>query len=121
MQAVVLSTAGLASSDTTAVLPKFVAVSVNGSGNNTLVAAVTGKKIRVLSGHLTMSGTAVTWTFQSGAGGTGLTGALAVAQNGSISFPFSPVGHFETAAGSLLNLSLSGAQLVTGYVVYIEV
>lgn len=121
MQPVMVSTSALSVNDTTPVLPKFVAVSCNTNGNNTLVAAVAGKKLRVLGGHLTMSGTAVTWTFQSGAGGTNLTGALAVPQNTGISFPFSPVGHFETAAGALLNLSLSGAQLVTGYLVYIEV
>ena len=46
------------------------------SGNNTLVAAVTGKKIRVLALTATMTGTAVTIRFEDGAGGTALTGQM---------------------------------------------
>lgn len=122
MQAVTLATSTISGTDGTALLPKFASVSVAGSGNNTLVAAVTGKKIRVLSMHLTMSGTTVTWAFQTGAGGTALTGTMGpIAQGQTVVWPFSPLGHMETAAGALLNLSLSGAQAVTGSLVYIEV
>ena len=112
----------MAVSDDVDVLPKFASIAVAGNGNNTLVAAVTGKKIRVLSMTLTMSGTTVTWAFQSGAGGTALTGTMGpIAQGQTVVWPFSPVGHFETAAATLLNLSLSGAQAVAGSLVYIEV
>lgn len=122
MQAAELSTSSIAISDTAHALPKFASVSAAGIGDNTLVAAVTGKRIRVLSMTLTMSGTTVTWAFQSGAGGTALTGTMGpIAQGTTVVWPFSPLGHFQTAASTLLNLSLSGAQAVTGSLVYIEV
>lgn len=102
-------------------VPKFAVIAAAGNGDNTLVAAVTGKKIRVLAGSLTMTGTAVTIRFESGAGGTALTGQMTPLQGTTIELPFSPVGHFETAAGALLNLELGGAQSVAGWLVYIEV
>lgn len=100
--------------------PLFVSVAVASSGDNSVVTGVTGKKVRVLGGHLTMVGTAVTIQFKSdtGGGATALTGAMAVAQNGSIPLPFNPFGHFETAKAKDLNISLSGAQSVTGFLVY---
>lgn len=105
----------------TGLVPRFAAVAAASSGDNTLVAAVTGKKIRVLAGSLTMTGTAVTIRFESGAGGTALTGQMTPAQGQTISLPFCPLGHFETAAGALLNLELGGAQAVAGWLVYAEV
>lgn len=101
--------------------PKFVAVDAAGSGDNTLVAAVTGKKIRVLAGSLTMTGTAVTVRFESGAGGAALTGQMTPAQGQTISLPYCPLGHFETAVSALLNLELGGAQSVDGWLVYVLV
>lgn len=101
--------------------PKFAAIAAAGSGDNTLVAAVTGKKIRVLAFHLTMTGTAVTIRFESAAGGTALTGQMTPLQGTSIDAPFCQLGHFETAASALLNLELGGAQAVAGWLVYVEV
>jgi hypothetical protein len=92
-----------------------------GSGDNTLVAAVTGKKIRVLQCMLVMTGTAVTIRFESGAGGTALTGQMQPSQGGGFVLPFSPVGWFETAASTLLNLELGGAQSADGVLAYVEV
>lgn len=100
---------------------KFAAVDAATSGDNTVVAAVAGKKIRVIAGSLTMTGTAVTIRFESGAGGTALTGQMTPAQGQTISLPYCPVGHFETAAGSLLNMELGGAQSVDGWIVFQEV
>lgn len=121
MQAVVLASSSLCTSDAVPLLPKFAVVAAASSGDNTLVSAVTGKKIRVVAGHLTMTGTAVTIRFESGAGGTALTGLMTPLQGTSIDLPFSPVGHFETAASTLLNLELGGAQAVAGWIVYVEV
>ena len=120
MLAVALS--GVSAGDDLPLLPKFASISAAGIGDNTLVAAVTGKRIRVLSMSLTMSGTTVTWAVQSGAAGTALTGTMGpIAQGVTVVWPFSPIGHFQTAASTLLNLSLSGAQAVTGSLVYVEV
>lgn len=120
MQSVALVTSTVFNGDTP-LLPKFAAVDVAGNGNNTLVAAVTGKKIRVLAFFGVMTGTAVTIRFQSGAGGTALTGQMQPSQGGGFVLPFCPVGWFETAASALLNLELGGAQSVDGCLVYVEV
>lgn len=88
--------------------------------NNTIVAAVTSKKIRVTSLFM-VAGGAVTARFQSGAGGTALTGQMVMAANGVLSLPHNPAGWFETAAGQLLNLELSAAVSVDGALNYVEV
>lgn len=106
---------------TTPLAVKYASVDAATSGNNTLVSAVTGKKIRVVAAFLTMTGTAVTIRFESGADGTALTGQMTPTQGATFVLPFNPVGWFETAAGSLLNLELGGAQSVDGCVVYVEV
>jgi hypothetical protein len=104
-----------------AVTPKYAAIAASTSGNNTLVAAVTGKKIRVLAYNLMGNG-AVNAKFQSGAGGTDLTGLKYVAAaGGGICAPYNPVGWFETGSNTLLNLNLSAAVAVGGEIVYVEV
>jgi hypothetical protein len=104
----------------TALTPKFAVIDVAGSGDNTLVAAVTDKKIRVVSLFIVASAV-VTARFESGAGGTALTGQMILAENGGFSLPFNPVGWFQTAASTLLNLELSGAVSVDGCLTYVEV
>ena len=101
-------------------LVKRAAIDAASSGNNTLVAAVTGKKIRVLALAITMTGTAVTIRFEDGAGGTALTGQMQPTQGQTVTLPFNPVGWFETSATTLLNLELGGAQSVDGVLLYIE-
>lgn len=100
--------------------PIFATISASSSGNNTIVSAVTGKKIRVLQMDLMSNGT-VNTKFQSGASGTDLTGLSYLIANTGIVRPFSPYGWFETAASTLLNLNLSGAVAVGGSLLYIEV
>lgn len=105
---------------TTALTPKFAVIDAAASGDNTILAAVTSKKIRVLSLFLVAAG-AVNVRFESGASGTALTGQMNLAANGGFVLPFNPVGWFETAAGVLLNLELSGAVSVDGSFCYVEV
>lgn len=103
------------------VTPKFASISASSSGDNTIVAAVTSKKIRVLAYNLMGAG-AVNARWQTAAAGAYLTGLKYIAAaGGGICAPFNPVGWFETVAGDLLNLELSGAVAVGGEVVYIEV
>lgn len=107
--------------------PKFAAISLTATG--TIVAAVAGKKIRVLALALTFDTLTgdETYIFKSGAGGTALTGALGDASGvgpAVVPFllPFSPVGWFETVAGELLELALTGTTpFVNGCLVYVEV
>lgn len=95
----------------------FAVIDVASSGDNTLVAAVSGKKIRVHSLFLISAGT-VTVRFESGASGTALTGQMSLVANGGFSLPYNPEGWFETAAGSLLNAELSSAVSVDGALSY---
>lgn len=99
-------------------------ISASSSGNNTIVSAVTGKMIWVIKCVLISNGS-VNVKFQSGAGGTDVTGLFYLAANtgfamnadsGNIINPW-----FKTAAGALLNLNLSGATAVGGVLSYIEV
>lgn len=94
-----------------------LSVSVASTGNNTLLAASTGYKIRVLSYTLVAAST-VTIAFQSGAGGTALTGTMTLIAGVPLVVPFQREGHFETAVSALLNLSLGGNVQVSGHLTY---
>jgi len=103
---------------TTSTTPVFASVDVASSGDNTLVAAQgASNKIRVYSCVLVASA-AVTVRFESGAGGTALTGQMQLAANSGFVLPFNPLGWFETAGNALLNLELSGAISVDGCLTY---
>lgn len=104
----------------TALTPKFAIIDAASSGDNTLVASVSSKKIRVLALFMVSAGT-VNVRFESGAAGTALTGQMNLIANSGFTLPFNPVGWFETAATTLLNLELSGAVSVDGALVYVEV
>lgn len=101
---------------------KSAPIAVSSSGDNTIVTAVAGKKIRVL-GYVLVANAAVNTKWKSGAG-TDKTGLLYNAANGGVSAPVvgdpSEVFWFETAAGEALVLNLSGAVAVGGHVVYLE-
>lgn len=100
---------------------QYASISVTAAGDNTVVAAVAGRKIRVLGVFLVASGGANTVRFESGAGGTALTGAMDLASDGQFAPGYNPLGWFETAAGALLNLELSAGTLVAGALTYVEV
>lgn len=104
----------------TVVTPKFVAIAASSSGNNTLVAAVVSKKIRILAMWLTSNGS-VNVKVQDGAGGTDKTGLAYLVVNTGFVLPYNPVGWLETTANTLLNLSLSASVAVGGGLVYVEV
>lgn len=106
--------------DTTALTPKFAVIDAASSGDNTLVAAVAAKKIRVLSLFLVAAGDVLA-RFESGAAGTALTGQMDLTANSGFTLPFNPVGWFETGSNTLLNLELDGAVSCDGCLVYVEV
>lgn len=106
---------------TTARTPVFASIAAASSGDNTLVAAQgASNKIRVVSLVLVADG-AVDVRFESGAAGTALTGQMALTTNSGFTLPYNPVGWFETAANTLLNLELSAAVGVNGCLTYIVV
>lgn len=93
------------------------------SGNTTIVAAQTGKIIRVHAYNIVAAGSVVA-KFQSGAGGTDLTGPMSMIVGVSIPAAMQPddiepdACLFQTAAGSLLNLNASGAVQISGHITY---
>lgn len=85
-------------------------------GSADIVAAVSGKKIRVMSVVLVMDG-AGTATWRSG-GTTALSGAMSFAANGGYSVS-SPFGIMQTAKGEKLDIVLTAN--ARGHITYVEV
>jgi hypothetical protein len=106
--------------------PISVPFAVAAAGNNTIVAASTGNKIRVLSYWLQATGGAVNVRWESGTastflvGGTGAGGRVVLVAQQIIQEQ-DPYILFETTAGELLNLNTSGAVAVNGRVTYVLV
>lgn len=96
---------------------RSVAIDAASSGDNTLIDAVAGKQIIVHSFVLVGAGS-VTARFESGAGGTALTGQMTMAAGSVVVAPHNPAGWFRTAKNTLLNLELSGATSVDGVLTY---
>lgn len=104
---------------------KYAAIAAGSSGNNEIVAAVAGKRIRVVGYVLSFSGSVnAKWRSAS----TDLSGLLYGAANTVVSAAPMPkgerggqAGHMETATGEALNLNLSAATAVGGHVAYEEV
>lgn len=117
----VTSAAPLPVETTTTKTVKWAAISAASSGNNTLVAAVAGKKITVL-GYVIVADGAVAAKFTDGAGGTDLTGAMSLAANGGVSARSemnAPM--LQGGTNTALVLNLSAAVGVRGHMTYIEV
>ncbi len=102
----------------------FAPIAAATSGNNTLVAAVAGKKIRVQA-LCVIAGAAGNVYFTSNTGGTvifgGSTNKINLAVNGGFVIPFSPPGWFETAVGEALIMNASSTGPFSGGLVYITI
>lgn len=98
------------------------AIAASASGDNEVVPAMAGTKIRVVGGVKSFGGT-VNAKWKSGAS-TDLTGLYYGILGSQVPLDYGPEGmggmrgHFETAAGEALNLNLSGNVAVGGHVVY---
>lgn len=100
-------------------LPKFAIITATASGDTAVVAAVAGKKIRVLCASVNADA-AVNVRFRSAT--TSISGLRYIAAAGGGSgWSYSPLGRFETASGEALNINLSGTANASGEVTYIEV
>lgn len=93
--------------------PHFKVIDI--AATTDLVAAIAGRKIRILSLFIVAAG-AVTATFKSNT--TNITGAMSMITGVPFSMPYNPVGWGETASGEKLNLTLSGATQVSGWMTY---
>ena len=110
---------GVLYSGTAALTPKFASISASAAGDNTLVAAVPGKKLRVLKYTIVTSGS-VAAKFRSSSG-SDLSGPMTLAANSGVGGAFCPIGLLETIAGDALVLNLSAVVPVAGHLTYVEV
>jgi hypothetical protein len=102
---------------------KAASLDAHDSGDNTIVAAIPGRHVRVVGIKLSVAGD-VTITWKSGLGGT--TTALATAETfkagGGMSDFWGPHGYFfETLEGEALNCYLGGSVQVSGWINYVEI
>lgn len=97
---------------------KYVAIS--NSADVALVAAVTGKKIRVLQ-YTIVSGGTVGLRFTNGSGGAALTGVMPLVANSGVASPYCPVGLFETSITTALWFDVDAAITIYGHLTYQEV
>ena len=81
------------------------------AGTVTVLAAVAGKKIRVLGGLVNAGAAGGTVKFQSKPSGAGadLTGVVTVAANGRLFDRIDPAGYAETVKGEALLAVVTGA------------
>lgn len=107
-------------SGTTALTPKFAAITASASGATTIVAAVGGKRIRVIRWSLSSNGS-VNIKWQSHVTPTDLTGLHYLTQYASAGGAYCPQGIFQTVSGEALDINLSGAIAVGGELTYVEV
>lgn len=91
------------------------------ASDQTIVSAVTGKKIRVVHFDISSSGSAQI-AFRSKPSGTGsyITPTIYLVANTQYPRDYCPVGYFETVADEALAAIVS-TTLVAGYLGYIEV
>lgn len=96
---------------------KFAVIN-QAAGDATVVAAVTGKKIRVMS-YVVTADTANTLVQFESTTSTAISGDMRFPDNGILAANCVPFGCFETAAGELLNVqATTGA--VDGHITYAE-
>lgn len=99
-----------------------VLVAYGSAADYEMVPAVAGKKVRLLAFHATLTGTAPAIRFESGAGGTALSGVFLPLTGTQINLPFNPFGHLESAAGASLSLEVGGTSpSIQGVAMYVYV
>jgi hypothetical protein len=101
---------------------KYVKISASASGDNIVVAAVTGKKIRAYA-YTAVGAAAVGAKWCSDVvGGTqvDISGVMAFDANGGAAPAFDG-GLFETGVGKALVLNLASAVAVGGHIAYAEI
>ena len=111
-------TGSLISADGATYEVKRAFVTTAASGNTAVVAAVTGKKIRVL-GYTLSAVSANNVKFQRGT--TDVIPLHYMGATSTVSVPYDGHGHCETAVTEALNVNLSAATSVSCLVRYIEV
>lgn len=94
-------------------------ISPASSGANTVLAAVTGRRIRILAISLSAA-SAVNAKFQSASGGTDITKLFYMTSGDlNVVLPYNPFGWFQTVAGELLCMDLSSGVSVAIQITYV--
>jgi hypothetical protein len=106
--------------NTAAPTPLFATISASSTGATTVVAAVSGKRIRVMQVVLIVNAP-VNVKFQSHVTPTDITGLFYLAANAGFSSGYSHIGQFQTVSGEALDINLSGSVAVGGYITYVTV
>ena len=112
---------GVLYSGGTPITPKFAPITATSLGSTNLVAAVAGKKIRVLKAIVSYGAQVQAKFVSNGTTPTDLTGLFYGAANAGFGLSYAPVGSVETLAGEPLAINLSAAAPVGGVLTYIEV
>lgn len=100
--------------------PKFVSLTVTASQTDSqVIAAVTSKKLRVISMVNHCAGTGTSLTLESGTA-TRIHKANNGANGGEV-LPFNPLGWFETAAGAALTATTGAGSDTELTITYVEV
>lgn len=86
------------------------------SGDQTILSAISGKKIKVL-GYVLVSDTGTALRWESG-GSTNISGNMTVAANGGVSAAPTEWGWMTTLDGESLVLNVGTASTVGGHVTY---
>lgn len=95
---------------------KYAIINASLLGDNTIVAAVSGMAIRVVSLYAVSSNTN-TLTFQSSTT-TNISGPIDLTSQEKMVLPLNEYGWIETSSGELLNLNLTVANKVAGMLTY---
>lgn len=104
--------------------PKFANATISsGTTDGAIVAAVGGKKIRVLCYTLMAGGTATDATFNTKPAGAGSRISMAhqCGRNGGAAPGYCKVGHFETVSGEGLTMTTSAGSTIEVQITYIEI
>ena len=102
------------------VLPVRLPVNVSGAGDNSLIAALPGKKALLVAG-LFMASATVTVRFEDGAAGPDLSGDISLIANVGFVIPYLPIGWALTSVNTALNLNLSAGVQIGGFLVYVPI
>lgn len=104
--------------DSVAVKRAFASVAASQTASS-LVAAVTGKKIRVIGMIVFVAGTATVSTFNTNT--TAISPAFSIGINGAMVLPVSLAGWLETVAGDPLTVTTGAGSATVYHILYIEV
>lgn len=105
-------------SGVTSCTPAFAQLTTSATGNQEVVASVSGKKIRVIAAALYGNASAsVQWISSTAA----ISPLAYVGSNYGYVLPFNPAGWFETASNAGLRINATGSTNIGVHVTYITV